>query len=68
MKNFDQAPFTTIAHDDLEGVTGCGNSCWGYCPEAKQEDKSTTTHVEKNDGVQVNPQLDISVLPKGEKT
>jgi hypothetical protein len=60
--------FSTISLSDLEGVTGGDNTCIGWCPAAKQEDNSTTTTNAPNYGNQINPQTDISVLPKGEKT
>jgi hypothetical protein len=60
--------FATISLSDLEGVTGGDSTCIGWCPGTTQVDNSTTTRNETNNGNQVNPQTDISVLPKGEKT
>jgi hypothetical protein len=66
MKNL--SPFATIALDDLTGVIGGDNTCAGWCPGVTQKDESVNTHIEENRGVQVNPSVDISVLPKNEKT
>jgi hypothetical protein len=60
--------FATISLDDLAGVTGGDNTCIGWCPDAKQTDNSVTTKNEPNYGNQINPETNISVLPKNEKT
>jgi hypothetical protein len=62
------SPFTTIALDDLEDVTGGDNNiCIGNCKKATQQASSTTTTTQTG-GVQTHVPITVSPLPPGEAT